>query len=222
MEMENHEHSDDMPKRSRFYQGIMDTPILKSGKKTRYRQLPSTIIIFITQDDIFKRDLAKYTFTEQCEEIRGLHLDDGTTKIFLNMTSKNGSQELISLLQYMKKTTLDNPEVRVKDKRLRRLDRIVQEVKESEEWEAVQMNILEIGIEKGKEEGKKEGLEEGLKKGKKEGRKEGENALITLYTSLKRIGREEDADRAMTDPETRKRLYREMGINDENPESGKE
>ncbi len=52
-----------------------------------------------TQDDIFGFDLAKYTFTEQCEEIAGLHLEDGTKKIFLNMNSKNGSPELVSLLQ---------------------------------------------------------------------------------------------------------------------------
>lgn len=162
MEMENHEHSDNVPKRSRFYQGLMDTPILKSGKETKYRQLPSTIIIFITHDDIFKKDLAKYTFTEQCEEIQGLHLDDGTTKIFLNMTSKNGSQELISLLQYMKRTTLENPEIIVKDQRILALDRIVQEVKESDEWEAVQMNILEIGIEKGRFETLYELVKEGV------------------------------------------------------------
>ena len=34
---------------------------------------------------------------------------DGTAKIFLNMTSKNGSKELVSLLQYCKESTLDNP-----------------------------------------------------------------------------------------------------------------
>ena len=62
--------------------------------------LPSTVIIFITQEDIFSCDLAMYTFTEQCEEVAGLHLDDGTKKIFLNMASKNGRPELISLLQY--------------------------------------------------------------------------------------------------------------------------
>ena len=45
--------------------------------------LPSTVIIFITQEDIFSCDLAMYTFTEQCEEVAGLHLDDGTKKIFL-------------------------------------------------------------------------------------------------------------------------------------------
>lgn len=62
------------------------------------------MIIFITQDDIFKRDRVKYTFKERCEEIDDLRLEDGTTKIFLNMTSKNGSKELVSLLQYMKNT----------------------------------------------------------------------------------------------------------------------
>lgn len=68
------------------------------------------------------------------------------------MASKNGSKELISLLQYMKDTRLDNPEIKVKDERLIELDRIVSEVKESEEseeWEAVEMNILEVGISNG-------------------------------------------------------------------------
>lgn len=66
------------------------------------------------------------------------------------MTSKNGSKELVSLLQYMKNTSLDNPEVCVKDERI--VDKIVSEVKESEEWEAVQMNILEVGINKGEKQ----------------------------------------------------------------------
>lgn len=149
-EMQNDAKQDNLRKRSRFYQGLLDTPVLKSGKKTKYKHLPSTIIIFITRDDIFRCDLAMYTFTEQCEEVQGLHLDDGTKKIFLNMTSRNGRPELISLLQYMKNTTLDNPEIIVNDKRIQSLDRIVNEVKQSEEWEAVKMNILEIGIEKGK------------------------------------------------------------------------
>ena len=94
-----------------------------------------------------------YTFTEQCEEIAGLHLDDGTKKIFLNMASKNGRPDLISLLQYMKNTTLDNPDILVKNKRIRKLDQIVKEVKQSEEWEAAKMNILEIGMEKGQNKG---------------------------------------------------------------------
>ncbi|MGN1148286.1 MAG: hypothetical protein ACI4TB_07675, partial [Lachnospiraceae bacterium] len=107
--------------------------------------------------------LAKYTFTEQCEEVPGMHLGDGTKKIFLNMSSKNGSPELVSLLQYMKETRIDNPEIKVKDKRIQKLDTIVKEVKQSEEWEAVQMSILKIGLEKGEEIGKEIGREQGIK-----------------------------------------------------------
>ena len=160
-EMQNDTEHDDVRKRSRFYQGLIDTPVLKAGKETRYRNLPSTVIIFITREDIFGRDLAKYTFTEQCEEIQGLHLEDGTKKIFLNMTSKNGSPEVISLLQYMKETKLNNPDILVRDQRLLTLDSVVTEVKQSEEWEDVKMSILSIGMEKGEEIGKEIGKEIG-------------------------------------------------------------
>ena len=168
MEMQNDTKGDDLKKRSRYYQSLIDTPILKSGKETKYKMLPSTVIIFITQEDIFERNLAKYTFTERCEEVEDLKLEDGTTKIFLNMCSKNGTPELVSMLQYMKETHLDNPEIVVKDSRLLELDEIVQEVKESEEWEAVKMNILEIGKEIGKEIGEKIGKEIGMELGEKE------------------------------------------------------
>lgn len=165
MEMQNDSNKDDLRKRSRYYQSMIDTPILKSGKETRYKHLPSTVIIFITQEDIFKKDLAKYTFTEQCKEVEGLELEDGTTKIFLNMSSKNGSKELVSLLQYMKDTRIENPDILVKDSRILELDHIVQEVKASEEWEAVKMNILEIGIEQGIQKKLSDLVEKMLNKG---------------------------------------------------------
>ena len=82
-EMQNDTQNDDVRRRSRFYQGLLDTPILKAGKKTKYRELPSTIVTFITQEDIFRLDQAMYTFTEQCEEIPGLRLGDGTKKDIL-------------------------------------------------------------------------------------------------------------------------------------------
>ena len=173
MEMQNDTAHDDVRRRSRYYQGMLDTPVLKSGRETLYKNLPSTVVIFITQDDIFKKDLALYTFTEQCEEVPGLHLEDGTTKLFLNMSSQNGRPELVSLLQYMKNTRLDNPAIIVQDERIVKLDKVVGEVKQSEEWEAVKMNILDIGIKKGREEGLEEGLKEGRAEGLKEGLKEG-------------------------------------------------
>lgn len=200
IEMQNDSRKDNIPKRSRFYQGLLDTPILKSGKDTKYRELPDSIIIFITQEDIWGRDLARYTFMEQCEEIKGLYLEDGTTKIFLNMTSKKGSQELVSLLQYMKDTRLENPGILVKDERIIELDSIVKEVKESEEWEVVQMNIMEIAMEKGIEQGMQQGIEQGEKR------------LNVLYKKLLDDNRPDDLRRSMADDGFRKRLYEEYQI----------
>lgn len=183
-EMQNDTEHDDVRKRSRFYQGLIDTPVLKAGKETRYRNLPSTVIIFITREDIFGRNLAKYTFTEQCEEIQGLHLEDGTKKIFLNMSSKNGPPEIVSLLQYMKETKLENPNILVEDQRLRLLDSVVTEVKQSEEWEDVKMSILSIGLEKGEEIGKKIGIEIGIAEGIAEGRRGMAGIIISFLSDL--------------------------------------
>ena len=74
--------------------------------------------------------------------------------------------ELISLLQYMKESRLDNPEVVVKDNRIKELDEVVTEIRQSEEWEAVRMNILEIGIMQGEDRKIIDQVCKKLKKGK--------------------------------------------------------
>ena len=220
MEMQNEISGRELRRRARFYQGLLDTPVLKSGKETRYRYLPSTVIIFITQEDFFGKDLAKYTFSEWCEEVPYLPLEDGTTKIFLNMASKNGDPVLVSLLQYMKNTTLDNPDIVVKDERIVELDRIVSEVKQTEEWEAVKMNILEIGIAKGEEIGmakgeeigKKRGEEIGKKIGRKEGQEKGEARVNHLIQLLINQARTDEIEKAVTDKAFQQTLFTEFGI----------
>ena len=196
MEMQNSVSGDNVRKRSRFYQSLIDTPVLKAGKETRYKNLPSTVIIFITQDDIFGKDMVKYTFSERCEEIPDLPLEDGTKKIFVNMTSFNGRADLVSLLQYMKNTTLDNPNILVKDERILELDRIVGEVKQSEEWEAVKMNILEIGLQQGIERGIERGIEQGILQGVIETCQElGLSQSETLLKLMEKFSMEEDTAR---------------------------
>ena len=123
-----------------------------------------------------------YTFSERCEEVPELSLEDGTSKIFLNMASKNGRPELISLLQYMRHTTLDNENIMVKDKRILDLDRIVGEVKQSEEWEAVKMNIYEIGVARGEELGEKRGEARGIEKGI------AQNLVKNIDSAMKNLG----------------------------------
>lgn len=103
------------------------------------------------------------------------------------MTSKNGEPVLVSLSQYMKNTTLNNPDIVVKDERITELDQIVTEVKQSEEWEAVKVSLLSVGI--GKEEGRRQGITEGLA-----------NSILTILKSkgtlteqiISKVKKEED------------------------------
>ncbi len=155
-----------------------------------------------------------YTFRERCEGEPKVLLEDGTSKIFLNMTSHKGRPELVSLLQYMKDTTLENQNVTIKDRRILDLDRIVNEVVQTEEWEAVKMNILEIGLAQGMEKGLAQGMETGLKKGIREG----EERLAQLLRLLKSAGRNEEADRVIFDEEYRKQLYQEFKIGISRPD----
>lgn len=56
---------------------------------------------------------------------------------------------------------MDNPEILVRDERLYKLDSIVNEVTESEEWEKVSMSIYTSALEHGQEIGKEIGKEIG-------------------------------------------------------------
>ena len=68
-----------------------------------------------------------------------------------------------------KNSRLNNPNIISKDKRILKLAEIVEEVKQSEEWEGVKMSILSVGIERGKEIGIQQGKEIGIAAGKIEG-----------------------------------------------------
>ncbi len=205
-EMQNDTENDDVRKRSRYYQGLLDASILKSGKHTKYKELPVTIVTFITQEDIFGRDSAKYVFTEQCKEFQDLELGDGTTKIFLNMKSQNGNSALVSLLQYMKHTSVDNPDIKVWDERLIKIAQVVKEVKESEEWEDVKMGVMSVVMERGIEIGEERGLERGMKRGTEYGELK---RLVsqTLRKMQRNISPEETADMLETDVDVIRQIY---------------
>ena len=66
----------------------------------------------------------------------------------------------------------------IKDNRIIKLDEIVTEVKQSEEWEAVEMNIFQKGQEIGHESGLQKGIELGKQEGIELGTQKGIAALI--------------------------------------------
>ena len=95
-------HKRELPRRSRFYQGIVDVDYLKAGMS--YGKLPDSYIIFICSDfDPFDRGRHKYEFREVCIDDPSIELGDGTSKVFINALSKENemSDEMRAFLDYL-------------------------------------------------------------------------------------------------------------------------
>ena len=75
----------ELPERSRYYQGIIDVDLLKSGQK--YKDMKTSFVIVICVDDIFGAGLPKYTFENLCQEDPKIKLNDRAYKYFF--ISKN-------------------------------------------------------------------------------------------------------------------------------------
>lgn len=71
---------DDLQKRSRYYQALMDTSLLEPGI-ANYNLLNDSYIIMITTFDLFGGGKYKYTFLPQCQESPEIRLKDGATRI---------------------------------------------------------------------------------------------------------------------------------------------
>ena len=84
----------------------------------------------------------------------------------------------------MKHTTLTNPDIAVMDERILDLDRIVVEVKKSEDWEVVKMGILEIGLERGMQRGMELGIEQGMELGLEKGIEQGTRQTLVRNVDL--------------------------------------
>lgn len=81
-------NSRNIPKRTRFYQGMIDLNAIEKGAD--YSELPQSFVIFICTFDVFGEGRWKYTFENICRENMNLSLQDGTTKIFLILQGRKG------------------------------------------------------------------------------------------------------------------------------------
>ena len=122
-----------------------------------------------------------------CDEIPGLKLHDGATRIFLNThgTDAEGvSEELIQLLRYFEQTTEENA-AGSHSQKIEKLQKRVEEIKKNEEVGIRYMNAFEekmwerregemIGEKRGKKIGERIGEKRGEERGRKEGVAQGE------------------------------------------------
>ena len=112
-----------------------------------------------------------------CDEIPGLKLHDGATRIFLNThgTDEEGvSEELIQLLRYFEQTTEENA-AGSHSQKIENLQKRVEEIKKNEEVGIRYMNAFEEKMwerREGEMIGKKIGERIGEERGKKSEQRE--------------------------------------------------
>ncbi len=167
----------DLAKRSRYYQALMDTSLLEPGIPS-YNLLNQTYLIVIMTFDLFGYEKYRYTFIPRCEEVPECSLDDGAVRIFLSTKGKNAgevSKELVDFLHYLEDTT-DVVAESTESERIKRIHRRVRRVKSSEEIGVKYMQAWEeryYDKQEAQEEGRAEGIAMGRAEGITMGRAEG-------------------------------------------------
>ena len=147
----------ELPLRSRYYQNIIGTNMLRKGM--HYRELKKAYVIFICTFDPFGAGLPVYHFTYRCSENCNLQMGDLTENIFLNVKAadKTDDKELAAFLRYVNgqkpdssfTKKLDEEATRVKnndDWRLRAmtLDMEIQDMKKRVQEKAKKEKTIEI------------------------------------------------------------------------------
>ena len=155
----------DLAKRSRFYQSMIDGELLDKGKP--YEDLNPSYVIFICTFDPFHKGLPIYTFTHCCKEDNKVQLKDEETRMFLNSKgSENAADpDIAAFLRYVDGKAAEGHFAE-------RLDQEVHFVKSMDKVRREYM-ILSDEIRRRQREAEEEGLQKGLQKGLQEGRQEG-------------------------------------------------
>ena len=154
----------ELPLRTRYYQNIIGTNMLRKGM--HYRELKKAYVIFICTFDPFGAGLPVYHFTYRCKENGNLQMGDLTENIFLNVKAadKTDDEELAAFLRYVNGQKPDSSFTK-------KLDEEATRIKNNDDWRLKAMTLdMEIKDmkkrerEKGKQEGKHESKIEIAKK----------------------------------------------------------
>lgn len=150
---------ENLPKRTRYYQSVIDINLMEKG--TDYRELKRTYIIFICSRNPFPgKKLHKYSFENTCREDQSLLLGDEAIKVFLTPegTEEDVSPKMKNFLNFVKGAV-------PVDDFTRRLSEAVAEKKESADMKLEYMSYIanmQDEREAGYAEGHTNGFEEAI------------------------------------------------------------
>ena len=157
----------DIGKRTRYYQGIMDTESLLKGED--YDELRESIIIFLCRFDPFKKNIPWYTIQRTCLEEPDVVIDDGAVAKMFNCTAydKVANESLRAFLKYVQDDRAESDFTR----------RIAAMVEAQKELEATKKVYFSWSLHD--HDVRKHGREEGIRIGEKRGEKRGMNEKAT-------------------------------------------
>lgn len=179
----------ELPKRSRYYQSMLDVQELNKG--TFYSNLSRSYVIFICTFDLFGQGRHKYTFENRCREDAELVMGDEAVKLFLNTEGirDDVSASLKAFLDYMGGRDAEGEYIE-------QLKQEVAKAKSNREWRREYMTLYMRD-------------QENIRKGKAEG----EATLRKLMQKLLEEKRYDDLQRICVDREYCEQLYEQYGIN---------
>ncbi len=165
---------DNLPKRSRYYQSLVDLELLDRGQA--YDELARSYVIFICPKDLFHRGHYLYEFRNYCTQDRQIELGDEATKIFLNANGTRGDihPPLKEFLDYVAGREPEEP-----SEFIVKLRTALHHAKQNREWRREHM-ILYFRDQDIRADALKEGIGIGREEGIGIGRQEGIFAMIAL------------------------------------------
>lgn len=140
--------TDDLAKRARYYQGVIDVDNLPEG--VFYSELKDSYIIFICLFDLFGRGLPVYTFENVCNEDSTVKLNDRAIKVFFNTRAcdRISDGNLRAFLKYLTGARADTDLTR-------RIEAKVARAKGNQDWRknfmTWEQSIRYEGVRAGKE-----------------------------------------------------------------------
>lgn len=171
-DVEMQSYDDDLPRRSRFYGGMIDRKLLRPGAD--YSEMKDCYIVFLsTKQMVENGNRCIYTFENRCTEDKEVVLNDGVKKVFVTSAGDDSelSVEMQEFLAYLR-----NPRKAEKRSSLIRLiEESVLANRMSAEMEEEYMYLEDYGLQQ-----KKIGIKEGIKEGVLEGKRD---IVKTMFTS---------------------------------------
>ena len=151
VEIQNKDEQD-IGRRTRYYQGIMDVDSLLKGED--YSELKESIVIFLCRFDPFKKNIPCYTVRRTCKQDTSVFIDDAAIVQIFNCTAfeKVENESLRAFLKFVQTNKAESDFTR-------RLEKMVETQKQVEELKKTYLS-WSLHDSDVRREGRREGYEQ--------------------------------------------------------------